>query len=214
MPFRTVLFDHDDTLLPTFDLRARVLSDAALSVLGRELDGARVLAASNGRNLEQMSSDITGGDEALARRLVAAYRERYYVENKRGLAPYAGIAELLGELRARGLRIAVVTSKLGSGAREELECTGLAPFIEQLVGAEDVAEHKPAPQPFYKVLEALGEEASGSMMIGDTSADVLGAKAAGVCSVAALWGSRDRPALLALRPDHAVETPAQILDLL
>ena len=214
MDLNTVLFDHDDTLLPTFEIRARVLSEAARAVLGRELDGAAVMAASNGRNLEQMSEDVTGGDPALALALVAAYRERYYVANRQGLIPYPGIPELLRTLRERGMRVAVVTSKLGSGAREELERTGLAPYIEQLVGAEDVDQHKPAPQPFFKVLEALGETPASSMMIGDTSADVLGAKAAGVLSVAALWGARDRQALLELEPDHAVETPAEILALL
>lgn len=213
MRLSTVLFDHDDTLLPTFDIRARVLGDAAREVLGRELDGAKAMAASNGRNLEQMSEDLVGGDARLAATLVAAYRERYYEANQTGLTPYSGIHELLSALRQRGLRVAVVTSKLGSGAREELQRTGLAPFIEALVGAEDVQQHKPRPEPFYKMFELLGESADGCMMVGDTSADILGAKAAEVVSVAALWGTRDREALIALQPDHAVETPLDILDL-
>lgn len=214
MALNTVLFDHDDTLLPTFEIRARVLSEAGREILGQILDGAAVLGASNGRNLEQMSDDITGGDGVLAARLVAAYRERYYVANQQGLEPYPGICELLQELRRRGLRVAVVTSKLGTGAREELERTGLAPFIEHVVGAEDVTQHKPAPQPFLTMLEILGESPATAMMVGDTSADVLGARAAGVVSVAALWGARDRRALLDLEPDHAVHTPGEILGLL
>lgn len=214
MGLNTVLFDHDDTLLPTFEIRARVLSEAARAVLCRELDGAAVMAASNGRNLEQMSEDLTGGDAGLARELVAAYRARYYLANQQGLEPYDGIRELLAQLRGRGVRVAVVTSKLGAGAREELQRTGLAPYIEVLVGAEDVTRHKPEPEPFVKVLAALGEQAGSAMMVGDTAADVLGAKAAGVLSVAALWGTRDRQSLLALAPDHAVESPGDILALL
>jgi HAD superfamily hydrolase (TIGR01549 family) len=211
---RTVLFDHDDTLLPTFEVRARVLGEAAREVLGRELDGAAVLAASNGRNLEQMSEDLTDGDAALAATLVAAYRERYYVANQQGLTPYPGIIALLECLRDGGVRMAVVTSKLGSGAREELERTGIAPFMEALVGAEDVPRHKPDPAPFRRVFQLMGGDPQPALMVGDTAADILGARNAGLASVAALWGARDRDGLLALEPDHTAESPQDILDLL
>ena len=85
MRFDCVLFDHDDTLLPTFALRARVLELAARQVLGHEVDGAAFLGTARGRSLEQMAGDLTGGNEAHAARLVSVYREHYYLANREGL---------------------------------------------------------------------------------------------------------------------------------
>lgn len=214
MPLSCVLFDHDDTLLPTFELRARVLRDAAVEVLGQSLDAEAFLAASHGRNLEQMSGDLTGGDAGQAAALVVAYRRRYYVENRRGLEPYPGIPEVLAELRERGIRVGVVTSKLGTGSRDELTRTGLMEFMEHLTGAEDVRETKPAAEPLQRAMTALGASPGETLMVGDTSADILGARAAGIRSGAALWGARDRDGLLALEPDHALEAPQDIINLL
>jgi pyrophosphatase PpaX len=213
MGYRCFLFDHDDTLLPTFALRARVLSAAAQAVLGAPLDGAAALAAAHGRNLEQMSSDIVGGDAVLAASLVSAYRERYYEANREGLAPYDGIPETLAGLRARGHRVAVVTSKLGRGAREELQRTGLAEHVEFLVGSEDVTRPKPDAEPLRRAMTALDATPAETLMVGDTRADILGARAAGTASAVALWGSRESQALGALGPTHTLHDPRAILAL-
>jgi len=213
MTLTCILFDHDDTLLPTFELRARVLEEAALEVLEIDLDAAAFLAESNGRNLEQMSSDLTAGDAGTAAQVVAAYRRRYYIANREGLAPFPGVAQLLATLRERGMRVGVVTSKLATGARDELTRTGLAVHIEHLTGAEDVARHKPHAEPLLRAMHALGAAPDATLMVGDTAADVLGARAAGVFSAAALWGARDRQGLMALGPDHALEDPLEILEL-
>lgn len=214
MQLRCVLFDHDDTLLPTFELRARVLREAALEILGTQLDAVAFLTASHGRNLEQMSGDLTGGDDALAARVVTAYRARYYAANRHGLAPYPGIREVLETLRAAGIRVGVVTSKLGTGARDELANTDLMRHIEHLTGSEDVHAHKPAPEPLRRAMTALEVAPQETLMVGDTAADILGARAAGTASAAALWGARDREGLLALAPDHALEDPAGVLEVI
>ncbi|MFT5176824.1 MAG: HAD superfamily hydrolase (TIGR01509 family) [Gammaproteobacteria bacterium] len=214
MKLDCVLFDHDDTLLPTFALRAKVLSQAAQEVLDIDIDSQAFLAAAHGRNLEQMSVELTRGDSALAARLVRVYRALYYEANSQGLEPYPGIAVLLTHLRKRGIRVGVVTSKLASGARDELSRTGLDVHIEHLTGAEDVQQHKPAAEPLLRAIKALEVDASRTLMVGDTTADILGARAAGTRSGAALWGAHDPDSLRELNPDHLLETPAQILNLL
>lgn len=218
MKLDCILFDHDDTLLPTFALRARVLQQAANDVLGAQFgktfSADTFLCAAHGRNLEQMSSELTGDDSAQAEQLVRVYRALYYEANRQGIEPYPGIADLLKTLRSRGLRIAVVTSKLASGARDELAHTGLDVFIEHLTGAEDVQQHKPCAEPLLRATTALQVEPARTLMVGDTAADMLGARAAGTFSAAALWGAHDCDALRALKPDHLLDHPGDILELL
>lgn len=213
MPIRCVLFDHDDTLLPTFKFRVQCLETAAIEVLGRAVDARGLLAGAQGRNLESIALEAAGGDEAAAPRLVTFYRRHYGLVDRSSLAPYAGITDTLAALRDGGLRIAVVTSKQSANARRELAMTGLESFIETLVGADDVERHKPDPEPLRRAMQRLQATPAETLMVGDTRADVLGARNAGVTSVGALWGALDRNALRALAPDHLLEHPVELLTL-
>jgi len=208
-----VLLDHDDTLLPTFGLRSHALTCAARDTLGRDIDAHAVLEAANGRSLEQMSRDLAGGDGDTAARLVAAYRHHYAARRDHGLAPYPGILEMLAGLRAAGVRMAVVTSKLGDNARRELAVCGLDVFMDIVVAAEDVEYHKPHAEPLLRAMTHIGAQPRQTLMVGDTGADIGGARSAGVLAGAALWGTRNRDTLLAMDPDYRFETPAELLSL-
>ena len=82
-----------------------------------------------------------------------------------------------------------------------------------VIGAEDVARPKPDAEPFRIAFERMGGETPPVLMVGDTSADILGARNAGIVGVAALWGTRDRDALLALSPEHVASQPLDVLAL-
>ena len=75
-------------------------------------------------------------------------------------------------------------------------------------------QHKPAAEPLLRAMKALQVEPARTLMVGDTAADILGARAAQSRSAAALWGTHDADALRVLNPDHLVDSPAQILNLL
>lgn len=213
MAYRALLIDHDDTLLSTFELRARVLALALHEVFDVEVDAPAFLAASHGRNLEQMAG-MFSDDPLLIERMAQTYRRHYYALNHQGLQVYPGIAEMLAATRGLGIAIAVVTSKLGSGARGELRAAGLEQHVHTVVGAEHVTRPKPDAEPLRLALAQLGCAARDALMVGDTSADIGAAHAAGVVGAAALWGSQDRAALLAANPQHALETPGAVLAVL
>lgn len=213
MALRALLIDHDDTLLSTFDLRAEVLQQSLQEVFGVAVDGRAFLAASHGRNLQQMAADFSD-EPHRHEQLAEVYRGHYYRRNHSGLHVYPGIAAMLGAVRERGLAVAVVTSKLGRGAEAELTGAGLAVHIDTVVGAEHVERPKPDAEPLRLALQRLGAAAGDALMVGDTSADMLGARAAGVTAVAALWGSQDVPGLLSATPDHVLRAPGDLLALL
>lgn len=212
-PLRAVLFDHDDTLVPTFAIRTRTWQQAVRDVLGVTIDGAYELRRYRGETVEVTALRQTGGDRALAERLVQHYRDRYYVVSAAHLTCFAGVPETLAELRRRGLRIAVVTSKIRRGAEQELRTCGVANLIDVIVGSEDVLAHKPDPEPLLHALHLLGCSPQEAVMIGDTEADLLAARATGTRAAAALWGAQAREELLALGPDDALESVSDVLRL-
>jgi AHBA synthesis associated protein len=209
---RCVLFDHDDTLVPTFALRVEAFAVALREVFGRAVDAAAIFQAHSGRNIEHVAEALTGGDAAETARLVRVYRNLYYSDGARALVPFPGILETLKALRADATRIAVVTSKLRDGAEGELERAGLRDLVEFVVGGNDVAHPKPAPDAVLQALQRFGLAPGTALMVGDTAPDVLAAQSAGAASGAALWGTQDRSALLALAPTFVFEHPTELLD--
>jgi AHBA synthesis associated protein len=209
---RCVLFDHDDTLVPTFALRVEAFAVALREVLGGAMDAAAIFRAHSGRNIEHVARTLTCGDALAAARLVRVYRDVYYADAVRALAPFPGIAETLQTLRAGGARIAVVTSKLREGAQGELKRAGLLDLVEFVVGGNDVAHPKPAPDAVLQALQRLGMVPETALMVGDTPPDLLAARSAGASSGAALWGTQDRAALLDLSPTFVFEHPAELLE--
>lgn len=140
-----------------------------------------------------------------------------FVRESHRLAPqvpiFEGVVELLLTLRVRGLRLAVATGKSGPRARHLLEQLGLLPFFAHVVGSDEVAHPKPAPDIVRRALHLLDLPAEQAIMVGDAPTDLASAQGAGVTSAAALWGTPDEDELLAAGPDVLLRRPADLLAL-
>ena len=130
------------------------------------------------------------------------------------IAAFPGIHAALAELRQRGIRLAIVTTKYREMALHHLETIGMTEFFEAVVAGDDCTHTKPHPEPFQKALAALNVRPERAAMIGDSQYDILGAHNAGVYAVAACWGTDSRDDLLAALPDYTAERPEELLGLL
>jgi len=155
-------------------------------------------------------NDGTGAIEAM----VATYREYNLSHHDAMVRAYAGIAVMLQAVRAAGHRTALVTSKNRQGALRGLDLTGLTPYIEHIVGADDVVNPKPHPEPVLKALALLGVGTERAVFIGDSVHDMHAGRAAGVKTAAVLWGPFGRADLQPSTPDHWLEKPEDVLRLL
>ncbi|MGC4892208.1 HAD-IA family hydrolase [Micromonospora sp. DT31] len=138
-------------------------------------------------------------------------RESYRLAHR--IRPYEGVTELLHGLRARGLRLAVATGKSGPRARSLLDGLGLLGLFDHVIGGDEVARAKPAPDMVLLALSLWGAESEEAVMIGDAETDILSAHSAGVAAVAALWGESDTERLLAAKPQAVLHRPAELLRL-
>lgn len=94
--------------------------------------------------------------------------------------PIGDLARLFQRLREAGLRIAVVTTDKRDRTRQMLELAGVWQMVDALAGEEDVIAPKPAPDGILTVCERLGIPPAQALMVGDSPADMLAGKAAGV----------------------------------
>jgi putative hydrolase of the HAD superfamily len=94
--------------------------------------------------------------------------------------PFPDTAPALAELRAAGVRLAVV-SNWDCSLKVVLGELGLAAAVDAIVVSAEVGSRKPDPRIFEIALERLGCEAGKALLAGDSlETDVLGARAAGV----------------------------------
>lgn len=112
-----------------------------------------------------------------------------------------GVAEALAALAGAGFVLAVATTRLTQSARDTLEATGLQRWVGHVSGRDLVERPKPAPDVLLHALSAVGGRPERAVMIGDSDADVLAARAAGMPAWAVLGGIGDEPALRAAGAD-------------
>jgi len=127
-------------------------------------------------------------DDALYDRAWTRYQHHYLAINGRHSLLYAGVAEGLQGLSARGLRLACLTNKPTDFARQLLTSKRLDVFFDPVFGGDAFERKKPDPLPLLKTCEALGSRPGRTLMVGDSSNDARAARAAGCPVVLVTYG--------------------------
>ena len=89
---------------------------------------------------------------------------------------------------------------------------GVRSLVEAIVVIEDVTRVKPDPEPLLLCSERLCVPAASGIYVGDTCIDILAGKAAGMKTIAVLTGVDNYGALKAEKPDHIIDSIADIQD--
>ncbi|HEV8447329.1 MAG TPA: HAD-IA family hydrolase [Gemmatimonadaceae bacterium] len=212
MPRPAILFDLDGTLLDSIEL---ILSSAryAFGKLGRECPSDEEWLQGVGIPLFTMFGRYAR-DDADKVALIAAYREHQFANHDRLVRPYEGVRELLADLRSRGHELAVVTSKSEYLAMRGLAHVRLARFFDTIVGCDSTTRHKPDPAPVRLALHRLACDPSDAVFVGDSVHDVIAGNAAGVATIAALWGAFGRRDLEPGGPTAWAERVSEVAGLL
>ena len=85
--------------------------------------------------------------------------------------------------------------------------------VDTIVGYHD-AERKPSPAGMFLAMQRMGVEPSKTISFGDRAIDIQASNAAGIKSVACLWGGKENALLLNSRPDYVISAPVDIIDCL
>ncbi|MBC8067650.1 MAG: HAD hydrolase-like protein, partial [Deltaproteobacteria bacterium] len=165
MPIRAVAFDLDGTLLDTtgliVDSFVHVFESHGLGPLPRE-------HWERGMGLPLVEAlRPHARDDAHAELLVAAYRAYNLAHHDARVNAYPGVPELVAELGARGLPLAVISNKLRATVDRGLRITALAPSFTIVLGLDDVVRAKPDPEAVLRVAAELHIEPAELAMVGE-----------------------------------------------
>lgn len=205
-----VLFDLDGTLVDSIDL---LVASMEYAYAGRtQRPSVEEWLALIGTPLDAMLARWAR-DDADVGTLRARYREHQLAKHDEMLKLYPGMVETVRALYAAGHPLAVVTSKLEVGARRALKFAQIEQCFATVVGIDHTAKHKPEPEPVWYALEQLGVSRDRAVFVGDSTHDMLAGRAAGVQTVAVLWGPYSREELLPTAPDFMIAAPEELLRL-
>ncbi|GGN39061.1 HAD-IA family hydrolase [Streptomyces fuscichromogenes] len=207
LPTKAIVFDLDGVLVDSFGVMRQAFTVAYREVVGPGEPPFAEYSKHLGRFFPDIMR-IMGLPPAMQEPFV---RESYRLADQ--VRMFDGVPDLLHALRAGGFGLAVATGKSGPRARSLLDGLGVLELFDHVLGSDEVANAKPAPDIVLRAMELLGVGPDETMMIGDAVTDLASARAAGVAAVAALWGESDPAGLLAAEPDAILRTPGELLAL-
>lgn len=186
-----VLFDFDLTLADSTGAIANC-TNHALQVLGhRPVEVERVRRVI-GLPRAEMFRLLTGVEDlALQEQFTthfSAHADQIMVEQT---LLYACVGPTLATLRARGVRIGIISMKYRRRIEEILRRAQLADAVDLILGWEDVTRQKPDPEGLLLGLERLGVSSSRALYVGDHALDAEAARRAGVHFIGVRTGATD-----------------------
>ena len=212
MPYKTVVFDLDGTLLNTAtDLALAV--NHALEAFGLPLRSEAQVISFAGNGIVRLTerSVPEGTPRELWQQVFDEFREWYGAHALDHTLPFEGIPECVEALRAAGIRCAVVSNKADFAVQQIIDSRMPGSFDAVLGECESrgIAK-KPAPDMVDAALAQMGRDREGMVYVGDSEVDVATAAACGCPCIACTWGFRTREELVAAGARTIVETPTEL----
>lgn len=178
--YRYIFFDLDGTLTDSGEGIIRSL-EYAFDELGLERPDSETIMKFIGPPLVVSFHEFMHYDDKTTEKAIAKYRERYLVKGIFENYPYEGIPELLSELKNKGVRLAVATTKPEYMAKRVTDHYGLTGYFETVSGA--IGEHDTKEAVIRRACERMNvaeTEYSEILMVGDRKFDIIGAHACGI----------------------------------
>ncbi len=187
MRYSAVIFDLDGTVMDSGEGIVRS-AEYALAKMGIDCGDRQKLFGFIGPPLEDGFRDIAGLDGEDAKTAVKYYRERYSVKGIEECTPYEGIPELLSDLKAKGVRLYIGSSKPELFVKQILQNHGLDTYFEYVAGATFDGSIGTKEEVLRYLLENIEIDKASTLMIGDRYHDIEGAHAVGLKVAAVLYG--------------------------
>ncbi|MCG1053974.1 HAD-IA family hydrolase [Mycetohabitans sp. B5] len=143
-------------------------------------------------------------------RLAQRYRF-HYLSGDPHIELFAGVREMLDELRGAGYLLAVATGKSRVGLNRALDSVRLMTMFDATRCADETFS-KPHPAMLHELTRELGQGATRTLMIGDTTHDLQMAANAGAAAVAVSYGAHPAEQLVKLEPRFCAADVTSLAD--
>ncbi|HYE68930.1 MAG TPA: pyrophosphatase PpaX [Anaerovoracaceae bacterium] len=211
--FNTVLFDFDGTIMDTNSVILQSWQHTFRTVEGKERPDEDILETFGEPlhiTMEKLLPQISVEEGS------QIYREYHYDNFIELIEVFPGILGLLEELKARGYKTGIVTSRLRRTTDMGLKKYDMEQYFDVVVTCDDTDKYKPDPEPVNIALERLGSKPEDAIMVGDSMFDILCARNAGVKAALVSWALaiNDEDKAGENAPDYIIEKAEDLLKIL
>ncbi len=211
---KSVLFDLDGTLT---DPQVGIVSSIqyALTKLGSiPPDVDRLLWCIGPPLTESFAKLIGTEDRHQINTAIGFYRERFATIGLFENLLYPEILEVLQSLQTEGYRTYIATSKPQIYARQIIEHFGMTGLFDRVYGSELDGTRSNKGELIQYILQTENLAIEQTVMVGDRSHDIIGAKRNGLYVIGVTYGYGTEAELLDCGADAIAHSPTQILNLL
>lgn len=188
--FDLVIFDLDGTLIDNREA-IRENFNYALESNGYAAVKPEDIDTTIGRPLEDGFMQLVPGiDLEIAKELTKSYRFRYKDTSDHGVILLDGVPDVLVQLRNRGIKLAIATTKMQELLIPLLTKIDLIKYFDVCLGRTLTTKPKPDPEILNTIIERLQVRRENTAMVGDTEIDIFAGKNANVYTIAVLSGVR------------------------
>ncbi|MBK0370584.1 HAD family hydrolase [Flavobacterium agrisoli] len=191
MPYKAIIFDLDGTLVNSLE----DISDAMNKVLldynypTHSYETYQYFIGSGLHNLVSKALPATTNSEeqieSCFQKMISVYSERCSIKTK----PYSGIIEMLQQLKAKNLKLAVLSNK-ADALTKKIVAEIFPHQFDMAVGLKTEATKKPNPFEALEIAKNWDLKPEEILFVGDSDIDMQTAVNAKMFPVGVLWGYR------------------------
>ncbi len=204
----------DGTLVSSLSLIHHCENEISKKYTGKTLSLEDVISRFGPPARSIIRSLTDGFGEEQQDKAVRDYYDCYSKNAPSKILVFPGIPELLKKIRASGRRLALMTGVERAMMDFTLTPFGLQGRFEELITADDVRNSKPDPEGILLAMSRIKAEPRQTMYVGDSPADMIAGKRAGVLTGAAMWSPENRGDPSKEHPDFEFHSIQQLSDFL
>ena len=210
-----IIFDFDGTL---GDTRRNIVTTMQMTIAELHLPNRseEECAATIGLPLagcfRTLFPDI---QDELIPRCAETYR-RFFNENLKTIHPEAfpAVVETLSILHQKGFVLTIASSRSRNSLMELTRNMGIANYISFILGADDVKEAKPNPEPVLKTLAEMSFDAAETLVVGDMAVDIQMGANAGVMTCGVTYGNGTKRELEKAGADYIINSIDELIGIM
>lgn len=209
-----IIFDLDGTLVESLPGIATALNTAlsGLSLPTHSDTAVRQFIGDGSRTLCERAAQ--GQSDEIVDALHTGFLKEYPKAWKNGTLVYPGIQELIHSLKEKQCTLSVLSNKPHDFTTEIVDFFFPEKPFDLVLGQREGIRQKPDPSGVHELLGDLGQSSANSILVGDSTIDIITARNAGINSAAVTWGYHDKAQLASVTPKHTAQTIEQLLEIL
>jgi phosphoglycolate phosphatase len=206
--FDLIVFDWDGTLMDSTLTIVKCIQAAARDLglpIPRDDAAAHVIGLGLHEAMQAVLPDV---DPAYYPRMVERYRY-HFLSKDHEISLFPGVYDMLQELSQNGYFLAVATGKSRVGLNRAMNDVKVLSLFDATRCADETFS-KPHPAMLQELTRELGQDMRRTVMIGDTTHDLLMASNAGAAAVAVEYGAHPVDQLAACKSLYSAKTVAEL----